>query len=223
MKRMAVGGIAAVALAAGAAGAVAATGGDPREAEQAVLDDAAERLDVTPARLESALRAAQDARLDQAVREGELTQEQADAIKERRAQDGRVLGMGHGHGHGHHGRGPGGGAMLEDLAAALDLSEEQLRNELRDGSSVAEIAEDQDKQLDAVKREVRAAQVERLDAEVEAGRLTDAQRDAMVERLDDHIDRLGEGPGGHFRGMPPREEGDDNAAAGAPGRGFSRQ
>lgn len=208
-KRTAVGIAAVVALAAGSAGALAATG-DDREAEQTVLDAAAERLDVTPEELRSALTAAQDARLDQAVGDGELTQEQADAIKERRAQDGRVLDMGGGPGH--HRGGPGGPGMFGDLAAALELSEAQLRTQLADGRSISEVAEDQDTTLPAVKRAVRAAQVDRLDAEVQAGRLTDAQRDAMVEHLDGHIDRLGEaaggsfgGPGGRAGGMHPGE------------------
>lgn len=234
-RRLAIGGLAALALAAGSAGAIAATGSDSREDEQAVLDDAAKRLEVTPEKLRSALGAAQDAQLDQAVRSGELSQEQADAIKARRAQDGRVLGMGPGRGPGHHGmrgRGRGGGEQrFEDLAAALDLSEAELDAELRDGKSVSEIAEAQNKPLADVKREVRAARVERLAAAVKAGRITDAQRYAMVEHLDKHIDRLGEKAGGRFGG-PPRagvDGGDgssddtDGAAAVPAGPGYTFQ
>ena len=44
-----------------------------------------------PMQLTSALTAAQDARLAAAVKAGELTQAQADAIKARRAADGTVL------------------------------------------------------------------------------------------------------------------------------------
>ena len=59
---------------------------DDKQAEQAVLDDAAERLDVTPQKLRDALAAAQDAQLDQAAKDGNLTPKQADAIKAARKQ-----------------------------------------------------------------------------------------------------------------------------------------
>ena len=192
---MAIGAVAVAALAAGSGAAVATSRDGGREAEQEVLADAAKRLDVTPQKLRSALSAAQDAQLEAAVKEGRLTQEQADAIKARRRQDGRVLGVGPGHHHGPGFGGPGmrrGLNMFSELAEALDLSEEQLLDRLHDGRSVAQIARAQNKDLDDVKAQVRDAQAKRLDAEVRAGRLTDAQRDAMLEHLDEHIDRLAE-------------------------------
>src|SRR4051794_11535273 len=88
--------VSAAVLAAGAGGgaAIAATSGDDdhKKAEQAIIDDAAKRLNVSPEALRSALGAAEDAQLDQAVKDGKLTQEQADAIKKRRQQAGDVLG-----------------------------------------------------------------------------------------------------------------------------------
>lgn len=211
LGRIAIGGLTAVALAAGSAGAIAATNGDARNEEQAVLDDAAKRLDVTPERLRSALSGAQDAQIDERVRAGELTQEQADAIKQRRVRNGRVLVPGHGRGH--HGTGGRGGRpqRFEDLATALGLSKSDLRTRLRDGETVTEIARAEGRGLASVKREVRASRVKRLDAAVKAGRLTDAQRDAMLAHLDEHIDRLGEWPDGRFGRKPPGHRRDDHA------------
>ena len=83
-------------------------------------------------------------------------------------------------------------SMFSELAEALDLTEEQLLDRLHDGRSVAQIARAQNKDLDDVKAQVRDAQAKRLDADVKAGRLTDAQRDAMLEHLNEHIDRLAE-------------------------------
>src|SRR4051794_3337226 len=87
--------LSAAVLAAGGVtgGAIAATSGDDdKKAEQSIIDDAAARLKVSPDDLRSALGAAEDAQLDQAVKDGKLTQAQADAIKARRKTDGRVLG-----------------------------------------------------------------------------------------------------------------------------------
>src|SRR4051794_41845773 len=90
--------VSAAVLAAGAGGgaAIAATSGDDdhKKSEQAIIDDAAQRLNVSPEALRSALGAAEDAQLDQAVKDGKLTQAQADAIKQRRQKSGSVLGPG---------------------------------------------------------------------------------------------------------------------------------
>ena len=74
---------------------------------QAFLNDAAKRLDVTPAELKAALEGAYDARLDAAVAAGKITKEQgAEAMKQRSAQSGLPLfGGGHHGGFGHHGAG----------------------------------------------------------------------------------------------------------------------
>src|SRR3954453_2932431 len=100
---------AVLAVAAGGGAALAATSGDDhKKTEQAIIDDAAKRLNVSPEALRSALGAAEDAQLDQAVKDGKLTQAQADAIKQRRQQSGSVLGPGPAGGPGGPGRGFGG-------------------------------------------------------------------------------------------------------------------
>lgn len=219
-RRIAVIGGTLVALAAGSAGAIAATTQDEaKEREQTVLDTAAEKLNVTPEQLRSALESGRAAELDQAVKDGRLTQEQADAIKQRMEQSGLVLG-GPG-GRGHHGPGGKGGGreMMADAAKALGLSESELHEQLHDGKTIAEIAKTQNKDLDDVKAAVKKAAVARLDQKVEDGELTKAQRDEIVERLDDRIEHLGErplgrrgpGPGAGAPGEPPmRKEGETN-------------
>jgi transposase-like protein len=191
------------ALAVGGAGAaIAAVTSDERDkAEQAVLDDTAKRLDVTPQRLREALAAAQDAQLDRAVRDGELTREQADAIKEARRRSGRVLGGPHRGPHVHgpgrdlHGIGPRAAfglrhGLFRELAEALDTTPAQLLEELRSGDSLADVARAHGTSVAAVRRAVRTAVERRLERAVRDGDLTQRQADRIRERLERRLERL---------------------------------
>jgi hypothetical protein len=209
-RRIAIIATSAAVAALGTGAAIGATSrDDARQAEREVLADAADRLGTSPDELREALSEAFDARLDQAVQDGRLTQEQADAIKERRAQHGGVLGMGPG-GPGHRGGPPfgarGRGGPMADVAAALGITERRLFRRLRDGDSLAEIARAQGKSRDDVRAAVRRRASTRLDRAVASGRITRGQADEMLEHLDEHLERLGDGrhPGpphrGHGRG-----------------------
>jgi len=189
-------------LAGGTGAAVAATS-DQKAAEQTVLADAAKRLGVTAADLRSALAGAEDAQLDAAVKAGRLTQAQADEIKQHRADEGTVLGLGHGGpgGPGHH----GGRFLLADAAQAIGITEDRLMTQLRSGKTLTAIAEANGKTLGEVRTAVKAAAVARLDADLKAGDISRTQRDEEVAELDDEIARLGDfrgGPGGP-RGARP--------------------
>jgi hypothetical protein len=193
-------------LAGGTGAAIAAvTKDDGKKAEDAVLNDAAKRLNVAPDALRDALSAAEDAQLDQAVKDGKLTQKQADAIKARRAQSGRVLGggpglrgfhdgpgfgPGFGHGFGPHG-GPA-GAIFPSLAKALGISGAELRTQLRDGKSIADIAKAQGKSLDDVRAAMKADAKTKADKAVADGDLTQAQADELLSHLDEALSHLGD-------------------------------
>jgi hypothetical protein len=192
-------------IAGGAGAAVAAVSGDDgKQADDALLGDAAKRLNVTPDKLRDALSAAADAQLDQAVKDGRLTQKQADAIKQRRKQSGRVLGGGRAFGgpgfRGHHG-GPGfgghhglGRGLLPDLSEALGITDKQLRDQLRDGKTITEIAKAQGKSLDDVRSALKAQAKTKTDKAVEDGDLTQKQADELLSHLDhalEHLDDLG--------------------------------
>lgn len=200
---------AALAVAAAGTGVAVATSrsDDAKEREQAVLSDAAKRLDVTPSELRDALAKAQDAQLDADVKAGRLTQAQADAIKQRRQQEGTVLG-GPGHhgprGFGHRGgpgRGPG--DLMKAAADAIGITQAKLFEQLRSGKTLAAIAEANGKSFADVKAAIKAAVKTQLDEQVKDGNLTQAQADEMLAHLTEHLDDFGRfgsfgrhGPGG---------------------------
>jgi hypothetical protein len=212
-------------LAGGTGAAVAAvTRDDGRQAEQAILDDAAKRLDVTPQKLRDALAAARDAELERAVEEGRLTQEQADAIKARHKHSGRVLGGPLGGRHGFHGAGIGARhAFVGGLADALGISRRELREQLRDGKSVADIARAQGKSLDDVRAALKADARRRIDRAVGDGRLTRQQADRLLSRVDRALERLDRAPALrgrlHGRGAPGARPGVPRPGSDEPGRG----
>jgi hypothetical protein len=203
---------AAGALAAAGTGVAVATttSDDPKQREQAVLDDAAKRLNIEASKLRDALGAAEDAQLDAEVKAGNLTQKQADAIKARRAKDGTVLG-GPGPGFGLHLRGrgfgpPGGphlrppgvpgrggpGDLLDAAATAIGISQDKLFDELRSGKTLSEVAKAHGKSFDDVKTAVTAALKKDLDAAVKNGDLTQSQADDMLSHLTEHLDDFGQ-------------------------------
>ena len=196
-------------------GVAVAGGGLGSDAEkQAFLNDVAKRLDVTPAQLKSALQGAYDARIDAAVAAGKITKEQADAMKQRAKEGGLPLFGGRGHGGfggpGRHGGFAHIGMSLTAVATYLGLTEAELRTELASGKTLAQIAKAEGKSVDGLKAKLKAETKAKLDAAVKAGRLTQAQADAlltrMTERLGDMIEgKLGSGGhhGGPGLGGPP--------------------
>jgi len=217
-RKKLIAGAATLAVLAGGASAVAATTSTDRKAEeQAFLADAAKRLGVSSEQLTSALTAAQDARLAAAVKAGELTQAQADAIKARRAADGTVLPLGRGPGGpgGHGGRG-GGHELLADAAKAIGITEDALETQLHDGKTLTAIVKAKGKTLAEVQAAVKQAATARLDADLKAKTITQAQYDEAVEHLNEHIARLGDakfGPGGKGG---PRDERPSSTATPTP-------
>jgi len=198
------------ALVAGGTGVAiaAATKDDGTKAEQAVLDDAAKRLDVTPEKLREALAAAQDAQLDAAVKADRLTQKQADAIKAARKRSGRVLGPLGGPGLHMHDRrfgpgpgGPGGPGfglrhgLLDELADALGTTPAKLVAQLRAGKSLADVAKANGKSLADVRSALKAAAKTRLDKAVTAGDLTQKQADEILAHVDDMLKAIESGRG----------------------------
>jgi hypothetical protein len=190
-------------------GAAVASNGDLEAKRDAFIANVAKRLGVTTAALEDALKGARIDQVDEALKDGKITQEQADAAKERiESGEGRGFGFGPGPGHGHHGFGHHGfgdrGMGLDAAATYLGLTADELRTELRSGKSLATIAGEQGTSVDGLKAALLEDATTKLDEAVAAGRITEDQKAAMLERLTERIDAMVERtPGERFGGSKP--------------------
>jgi uncharacterized protein YidB (DUF937 family) len=218
--RFVVGGaaVAAVLVGLGAAGAIAASGAwSPRQERKAVIEDAARQLGVDPDALSDALKQALENRIDAAVEAGRITEEQADALKERLESSGDVPllgGFGPHFGHfgphfGHFGH----VGSLEAAAEYLGLSAAELRERLEE-ATLAEIAKDRGKSVDGLTKALVTAGEKRIDEAVAAGRLSKEQaaelKAALPDRVEAFVNGEHRGPGREFRpglwpgGISPR-------------------
>jgi hypothetical protein len=201
-RTVAIGAAVALAVAGGGVAYAAATGTDHRDA---LLRDAAGRLNVSPDKLRSALAGAFGDQLDQAVKDGKLTQQQADRIKQRIARYGVPLG-------GPGGPGPGGPGMmgpmggpnhgpfgvgLDAAASYLGLSRAALARQLQAGTSLADVARAQGKSVDGLEQALVDEAKSRLDRAVADRQLTSDQRDRILREVQEHVADLvnGRAPG----------------------------
>jgi hypothetical protein len=176
--------------------------------------------------VKQAIRDASKSALDQAVKDGKLTQTVADSLLSQ--LDNRLETLVTTQGsfafklRGHH-RGGGfgfgfgiraGGVDAMDAAATyIGISEDELRTELRSGKTLAQVATAHGKTKDGLKEAIHDATKKSLDQSVKDGKVTQTVADQILSRLDSGLERLvtSTGPPGgpHFRGhgfgrgMPP--------------------
>jgi hypothetical protein len=218
-RKLAIGAV-GLAVLAGTGGAYAATQSGPTAAkapdlaaeQKAFLDNLAKRLNVTPDKLNEAIKGAASDRIDAAVAAGKLTKEQGDAAKKRLENANGLPGLGLRFGlHGGPG-GPGGlrfgfgeGKSLSAAAKFLGLSDADLRTQLRDGKSLAAIAKDKGKTTADLKAAMKTAITSELDQAVKDNKLTADQRTQILSDIDARLDDLINltppkgGPRLHFR------------------------
>ena len=174
-------GVAAAAAVAGGGAAIAADRLGSSSDSQAVVNDAAKQLGVTPSALTAALKKALENRVDAAVAAGRLTKEQGEELKQRIESGDLPLFFGpRGGPHEHFGE-------LDAAAAYLGLTEEQLETQLENGKSLAQVAKDRGKSVDGLIQALVDQATKRLDAAVAAGRLTKAQEQQILVGLEQRI------------------------------------
>jgi polyhydroxyalkanoate synthesis regulator phasin len=201
--------IAATALAVvlGGGAALAATGSS--NPASGFLGDVAKRLGISEDKLEDAIQDATIARIDAAIAAGDITKAEGDALKRRvrsgdvppilRGLDGPSIERGP---LGAHGKlWPVGTDLLDTAADYLGTDEADVREALRDGKSLAELAKDKGKSVGELTQALRDAIRSDADEAVEDGELTKEQADRLVDRLSDAVDELVEMPGGPALGL----------------------
>jgi polyhydroxyalkanoate synthesis regulator phasin len=177
-------GAAALLIAVGGGAAIAASQNDPpSEDSNAIINDAAEQLGIPPAKLSSALKKALSDRIDAAVAAGRLTKEEGDELKARIQSGDFPLFGGFHRGFGHFGG-------LDAAANYLGLTEMQLRSELAGGKTLAQVARDHGKSVDGLVDALLDEAKEKLDAAVQAGRITKDQEAEILGELKQRITNL---------------------------------
>ena len=192
-------GLVSVLVVAGGGAAYAATQ-TGTNSQQALLNDVAKRLNISPSKLRSAIQGALLDRLQAAVKAGELTQAQANRLKQRIEKGGLPLGPVAGGGFWLHRQGPIGRFGFAEprqffgpFAAAskyLGISAPQLLGDLRGGKTLAQLAQSHGKSVSGLEQALVAAEKGRLDRLVAAGVLTKAQEQRGLSVLTKAIDRL---------------------------------
>jgi hypothetical protein len=115
------------------------------------------------------------------VDDGSITEEQADEVAATLSEAG--LGGRHGHGVGRF--------ALDAAADALDMTEDELREALdAEGTSLADVAEAQDVDVDRLVQALVDAQEERIAQAVEDGRLTQDEADERLADLEERVTEL---------------------------------
>lgn len=172
---------------------------------QVFVDKLAGILHLTPAATQDALKQAQLQTVDQMLKDGKITSQQADAMKAR-INAGQGLGFGFGFGH------PGGfmvdrtlmhslkSAELNAVASALHMSTADLQSALRAGRSLTDLETQQKVSDSDVKAAIKSAAKGVLDNAVKAKTITQAQADAILSHIGlgltfRHHNESGETPG----------------------------
>ncbi len=174
----------------------------------------AEGEGVAPQEIVDAAVAEAEARLQGAVDAGRLTEEQMEQMLERLAEDlperleqswparqaGGLFGQFN----------EGFWTIYDAVAEALGLTPEALFSKLHGGKSMAEVAEEQGVELEAIHEALEEARVEArkqaIEQAVEDGRLTQEQADWMIEGLEQGFVPGGSGSG-RGRGFRPGHSG----------------
>jgi hypothetical protein len=206
------GGGAALATAAGNSGAKQ-TATTPSAEAEAFLEGVASHLGISVDTLKSAIKAAALDRVDAALAAGQITQAQADALKQRIQSGTGPLGLGLGGlglkglglGFGHGPVGGRAGGQLDAAAKAIGVDTSTLLDALRNGKSIADVAKEHNVSVATVEQAMLDSAKTKLDAAVKAGKLTSDQEAKLLDGLKQGIDAFVNGtapksaPGFGFR------------------------
>ena len=131
-----------------------------------------------------------DEALSGLIEDGTLTQQQADAVEEALREARPDFRPGRGPGGPWFGGKLGGPGGLTEAAEAIGITEEALLEALRDGQTLAEVAEANGVEAQAVIDAIVAAVQEQVDEAIADGRLDETEAAERIERLTARITEL---------------------------------
>ncbi len=171
------------------------------------LDRVAQKIGIQTPKLQDAMKGAANDEVDAAVQRGDLTQQQAEHIKQRIAQSNGDFFPGPHFGpdfpSARHGFGPAPGAEIDELASFLGITPDQLRSDLReDGTTLTSVAQKHGKTRDQLKSFILDEAKSRLSAAVQNGNLTQKQAGGILSMLQQHVDQLVDHPFPKCNDMP---------------------
>ena len=163
----------------------------------------AEKLGVSEEQLETAIQEVQLETIDEAVAEGRITEEQATKLRER-TEDGVHLFPKRPH---HH---RGVGQIAESAAQVLGMEKSVLVEQLKEGSSLAEVAATQGMSVEEFTTALLSQTQTQIDQMVQDGKLTVERAEQLSQGIEENIDRIVNGqhqPGPHRGGRHQLGEG----------------
>ena len=163
---------------------------EPQRLADRFKEELASQLGISVDELNTALDNTQFALIDQAVADGKLTESEAEKLKER-VEEGHNLFPYYGFRH----PGPGPGfrlkvGLIEATAEVLGVDVSVVTEGLRNGNTLAEIANANGMQTDEFKTALLANVKSTLDEKVAKGDITQEQADNLYERLSTNIDDI---------------------------------
>jgi hypothetical protein len=153
------------------------------------LDRVAQIAGIDPQKLKDSFKQVSKENVDQKLRDGKLTQEQAENIK-RKIDAGDVTALNFdGYKHGRNGMGVRMKPHLEEYAVFLGITREELVSQLKDGKSLLEIANENNKTEEDVKKYLSDKFDQNIEKAINEGKITEEQGNKMKENKEDMIDR----------------------------------
>ncbi len=150
---------------------------------QTFLDRLAANLGITTDKLQQGLKATANQYVDQAQQNGKITQQQADAAKQKiangnglnaftrffRGRDRRMDMMAIG--------------SWQDIAKALNMTPQDLKSQIQSGQTLQQIIKSKNMTVSDVVNSVAAQVTTKLDAKVQSGKMTSDQETTIINNL----------------------------------------
>ncbi len=149
------------------------------------LAKVADKLGVSEDELNAAIEEAGIETVDEALADGRITEDQADRLRERVDDGGFPFPprhFGERHMKGRH--------IVDAAVEVLDISREDLIEQLKDENSLADVAEAQGMSVEEFEEALLAEVRAQLDALVSEGDLTQDRADAVFQKIEENIDTI---------------------------------